>query len=41
MTLVMEDGFLCGHDQKLDILKNYLGSFEVDNSGRYLPYLRK
>ena len=41
MTLVREDYCLCGHDQIIGILKDYLDNLEEVNHGRYLLDLHK
>ena len=39
MTILREDDCLCRHDQNLRSLKDYLGSLEEVNHGRYLLHL--
>ena len=41
MTLVREDDCLCGHNQNLESLMDYLGSLEEVNHGCYLLDLLK
>ena len=41
MTLVRENGLICRHDLNLGSLKDYLGSLEEVNHGRYLLDLLK
>ena len=41
MTLVREDFLICRHNANLGSLKDYLGSIEEVNRGRYLLNLLK